>query len=235
MTKHYRYLRTLTVISALLGLAVASWAGSRQQAEPNAPLEDRELTASAKINEPNSPAKDRKSNNSEESRQASGPLIPWDNYRIVVEQNVFSRNRGPRAERTRRQVPVAPPAPDPESYVVLKGIVQEGGEFIAFLEDTQSGRILRVRKGDSIMNGKVKSLTLDSLEYEVGDRTTVVTMGLNLQGGSDGTTFTGMYDLTQMSATAPAEGTTQSQSIPAEGEAEILRQLMERRQQQIGK
>ena len=133
-----------------------------------------------------------------------------------------------------RQVPVAPPAPDPESYVVLKGIVQQGGEFIAFLEDTQSGQIFRVRKGDRVVRGKIKSLTLDSIEYEFEDRATTVAMGLNLQGGRGGTVFTGMYELSQASSTAPAGVAGESSTAPSEDEAEILRQLMERRQQQIG-
>jgi len=171
--------------------------------------------------------------------EGQGPTNPsdsWDTYKIVVERNMFSRQRGARVDRSRteRQVPVAPPAPDPESYVVLKGIVQEDGAFIAFLEDTQSGQILRVRQGDSVVRGKIKALTLDSIEYEFADRTTIVTMGLNLEGGLGGATFTGMYELSQVYSSTPQQGTTESSSPPTEDEAEILRQLMERRQQQIG-
>ena len=165
------------------------------------------------------------------------PENSWGIYKIIVERNMFSRQRRSRTNRPRiqRQVPVAPPAPDPESYVILKGVVQEDGEFIAFLEDTQSGQILRVRQGDSVVRGKIKSLNLDSIEYEFEDKTTTVTMGLNLQGGREGSTFAGMYELSQTYPSTSEEGTSESSAPPSEDEAEILRQLMERRQQQVGK
>ena len=172
-----------------------------------------------------------------EDPEPTGPSDSWDTYKIVVERNMFSRQRGPRVDRSRRQrrqVPVAPPAPDPESYVVLKGIVQEDGAFIAFLEDTQSGQILRVHKGDKVVRGVTTDMGLDSLEYKFEDRTTTVTMGFNLQGDSEGTTFIGMYELSQTYSSTAEEGTTEPSSPPTEDEAEILRQLMERRQQQIG-
>ncbi|UCF17121.1 MAG: hypothetical protein JSW59_06600 [Phycisphaerales bacterium] len=263
MNEHRRYLKILAAMAVLLGLTAAAWPDAGQDTEPNAPTENRQMTAPGDSQEPNTPAENQRLIAQRGSQELTGPgedqempspaeiqeptspgysqgppnpPYSWDTYKIVVERNMFSRQRMPRVDRRRRrQVPVAPPAPEPESYVVLKGIVQQGDTFIAFLEDTQSGQILRVREGDSVVRGRIKTLTLDSIEYEFEDRTTVVTMGLNLQGGRGGTTFTGMYELTQMSATAPAEDTTESSSIPAEDEAEILRQLMERRQQQIGK
>jgi len=242
MKKHCRCLKLLTIPVVLLGLTVAAWSDSGQVREPNTPaegqepnlpLEDQELNSPGPGQEPNTPAEVREPIVPRESGQSANPRDSWGTYRIVVERNMFSRQRGPRITRTRRQVPVAPPAPDPESYVVLKGIVQEDGTFIAFLEDTQSGQIRRVRQGDSVVRGKITSLTLDSIEYEFENRTTTVTMGLNLQGGISGTTFTGMYELTQTSP-ATSTGTTESSTEPSEDEAEMLRQLMERRQQQVG-
>lgn len=226
MNKHCRFLKTFVMLAVLLGLAVEAQSDAGEDPEPNTPGEGRQLTTQGKGQEPIGPQEGQRPTNASDS---------WDTYKIVVERNMFSRQRSPRVDRSRRrQVPVAPPAPDPESYVVLKGIIQEDGAFMAFLEDTQSGQILRVRQGDIVVRGKIKSLTLDSIEYEFEDKTTTVTMGLNLQGGRDGTSFTGMYELLQTSSTTPAEGTTESSTPPSEDEAEILRQLMERRQQQVG-
>jgi len=223
--------------------------------EPNAPVVNQDLTIPSDVPEPNTPAEllrliaemeNQEPNIPEDAseparpdygRDQISPADSWNDYRIVVQRNMFSRQRGPRItrQRTQRTIPVAPPVPDPESYVVLKGIVQEDGEFIAFLEDSQSGQILRVRQGDSVVRGKIKSLSLDSIEYEFEDKTTIVTMGLNLQGGRDGTTFTGMYELSQTYTSTSEEGTSESSAPPSEDEAAILRQLMERRQQQVGK
>ena len=254
MSRHCRYLKIFTILAALLGLAVSTWSDAGECPEPNTPVESQQLTTVGDSQEPNAPAENQQLTAQGESQESSGPgegqELPspgegreqintsqsWDVYKIVVERNMFSRQRGPRVDRSRRrQVPVAPPVPDPESYVVLKGIVQEDGAFIAFLEDTQSGQIRRVRQGDSVVRGKIKALSLDSIEYEFEDKTTTVTMGLNLQGGRDGTVFTGMYELSQTSSTTPAGGTTETSTRPSEDEAEILRQLMERRQQQVGK
>ena len=243
MKRYYRYLKGFTVAAVLLALGFAAWSDAAEGQEPNTPGQAQQTTSPTEDWEPNVPVEDKEVTTAPDGHEPTGPgqgarpigsSDSWDAFRIVVERNMFSRQRGPRVERTRRQVPVAPPAPDPESYVVLKGIVQQDGEFIAFLEDTQSGQIRRVREGDSVVRGKIKTLTLDSIEYESGDRTVTVTMGLNLQGGLGGAAFTGMYDLTQTSATPSAAGTAESSAPATEDEAEILRQLMERRQQQIG-
>ncbi len=224
MKKHYRYLSIFVLAAVLLGLSVAAWSDSGDDREPNVPIQDQEFSI---------PTENSDSPGLGENQGPTDPSASWDKYKIVIERNIFSRQRGPRVERTRRQAPAAPPAPDPESYVVLKGIVQEDGAFIAFLEDTQTGQVLRVREGDSVVRGKIKSLTLDSLEYEFEDRTMTVTMGLNLQGGREGADFTGTYDFSPTSSTTTS-ATTESSAPPSEDEAEILRQLMERRKQQVG-
>ena len=84
----------------------------------------------------------------------------WENYQIILQRNIFSRQCGPLIDRSRRQRMDAPPPPNPESYYVLKGIVQENGVFIAFIENTQLGQILRVRQGDSVARGKVNTFNL---------------------------------------------------------------------------
>ncbi|MEA3226191.1 MAG: hypothetical protein U9Q07_09585, partial [Planctomycetota bacterium] len=90
-----------------------------------------------------------------EGQEPTSQSDSWDTYRIIVERNMFSRQRSPRVDRSRGRQAPAPPAPNPESYVILKGIVQEDGTFIAFLEDTQRGQILRVHKGDKVVRGVI--------------------------------------------------------------------------------
>jgi hypothetical protein len=129
-----------------------------------------------------------------------------------------------------------PPAPNPESYYVLKGIVQEDDVFIAFLEDTRGGQILRVSKGDSVARGIIKALGLDSIEYQFEERTITVTMGYDLEGGRGAVTMTQLYELSQTYSTTPQEDATSAagESSLSGDEADILKQLMERRQQQLG-
>ena len=168
-----------------------------------------------------------------EGRGPANEEDSWAAYRVIVERNMFSRQRGPRVDQSGRQRMNAP-APTPESYYVLKGIVQEDGVFIGFLEDNQRGRILRVRKGDKVARGIITNLTLDSVEYQFGDRTVKVAMGFDLEGGQGRITFDQMYELSQAyTATTSEEGESES-SAPSADEAEIIKQLMERRRQQIG-
>ena len=158
---------------------------------------------------------------------------PWALYKVIVERNMFSRQRGARRGRSDREEMRAPPAPNPESYYLLRGIIQENDEFIGFLEDTRGGQILRVRKGDSVARGVIKALGLDSIEYQLEDHTVTVTMGYDLEGGRGAVTMAQLYELSQTYSTTPQEGATQPSS-PSGDEADILKKLMERRQQQLG-
>ena len=171
-----------------------------------------------------------------EGQELTGQSDSWDAYKIIVERNMFSRQRGPRVDRSNREgrTRTPPPAPNPESYYVLKGVVEENGVFIAFLEDTQRGQILRVCKGDKVVRGAITDMTLDSIEYQFEDRTVTVAMGYDLEGGQGTVTFAQMYELSQAYSSTSEEGTTESSTPPSADEAEILKQLMERRQQQVG-
>ena len=154
----------------------------------------------------------------------------WANYEIILKRNIFSRQRGP--ERTRTQRDDRPRAvPNPESYYRLKGVVQEDGVFIAFVEDTRSSRVLRLRQGDSVARGVVKSLTLDSMVYEFEGQTVTVQMGRDLEGGFGAVTRSELLEWSPSQTSQP-----ETTSEPATGEAaDILKQLMERRKQELGR
>jgi len=158
----------------------------------------------------------------------------WEAFKVIVERNMFSRQRGRRVEQVQGEQMRTPAVMNPESYYVLKGIAQEDGEFVAFLEDTQRGQILRVRKGDKIARGVVTALTLDTIEYQFGERTATVAMGYDLEGGQGVVTLTQMYELSQTYSTTPQQQPSAQPATTSEDEAEILKQLMERRQQQVG-
>lgn len=158
----------------------------------------------------------------------------WASYQIILQRNIFSRQRGPirrrRVERTRRTV-----TRNPESYHILKGIVQEGGTFIAFIENTQNNTVFRLREGESIARGAVKNFTLDSIEYQLEDKTVSVALGRDLEGGQGALSLNRLMEYSATTSTpvsdpnaAPEETTT------SEEEAEILKKLMEQRKQQLG-
>ncbi len=167
-------------------------------------------------------------------QDATGPQDVWAKYEIILTRNIFSRNRTPAQRTELREEPKQVAMPNPESYYVLNGIVQEDNEFVAFVEDKRGGGVLRLRQGDSIARGLVKALSLDTLEYQMADQVTTVRLGCDLEGGYGAVTSA---DLIEWSQTPPA--TTQPapsgpQPPPSGDEAEILRRLMEQRRQELG-
>jgi hypothetical protein len=128
---------------------------------------------------------------------------------------------------------VDPPkiVPNPESYFLLTGVVQEDNHFIAFVEDKRTGTVLRLREGDTVARGLVKSVNLDGLQYQFQDKTISVTMRSDLEGGSGAITAGDLASFSSMAA--PAASSTGT-SAPSADEAEILKRLMEQRQQQLG-
>jgi hypothetical protein len=74
-------------------------------------------------------------------------------------------------------------AAGPEATFVLKGAVDVGGRLTAFIEDLGAKRVMQVAVGEPIARGKVKTITLDSIEYEAaGVAAKRIAVGQNLMG-----------------------------------------------------
>ena len=158
------------------------------------------------------------------------PQDAWQRYQVLIERNIFSRRRGRAPERPLRAAPLPPPRP--ERYIVLTGVVEQGEQHIAFLEDIRAATVIKVQIGDSVLQGQVKKITLDGIEYAKDGSIAAIEIGQNLEGDG-GTT---------MSATgaepAGAEtGTTASALAPAGGAAEaaVLEEMRKRRQKELGR
>lgn len=160
------------------------------------------------------------------------PRDTWAKYQIILQRNIFSRQRGPIRQRRERSRPVV--IRNPESYLVLKGLVQEGDTFIAFVENTQNNTVLRLHEGDSVARGTVKNFTLDSIEYQLEDKTIRVTLGLDLEGGQGTLPMNRLLELSATSSTPSDPNAATQEPVPSEEEAEILKKLMEQRRQQLG-
>jgi hypothetical protein len=168
------------------------------------------------------------------SSRRGGQDDQWAKYDIILTRNIFSRQRAAPQRQEVRTEPVRA-LPNPEAYLLLKGVVQENGQFLAFVEDTQGGSVLRLRQGDRVARGAVKSLTLDALEYEFEGKTVPVSVGSDLEGGRGAAASEGLLDWSSLPSSA-AQPTTgpQPPAAPSANEAEILKRLMEQRKQQLG-
>lgn len=184
-------------------------------------------------------------------------------YRILLERNIFSRDRRPYVPERERSTYEAPPPPI-ESTLVLLGIGRQRGQTLAFVEDTLTGRIERYAVSSPIARGHVQSLTLDFLVYardakeEVSDpnapaegetarvnpppQLTKVWIGQTLMGETSAgspsfrTTSTGTgAEFFATPTTGASQGAGDSTTPAGEGgQSDILKRLLERRRQELG-
>jgi hypothetical protein len=165
---------------------------------------------------------------------AAGPQDAWAQYQIIMQRNIFSRQRGPIRPKQLSESPRRIVVPNPESYFLLKGIAQKADKFVAFIEDTRNNGVLQLREGDSVARGIVKSFTLDSIEYQRQDQVVRVALGRDLEGGQGAVTINRLLELSTKSPAAGVQKGASAEPTPSGDEAEILKKLMEQRKQQLG-
>jgi hypothetical protein len=107
-----------------------------------------------------------------------------DRYGVLSEHNIFMQKRGipPRpayVPSTQRFETSRPPA---EATFVLTGIVLEEGQFRAYVEDTSTGRVIRLAVGDTVARGHVLEIAIDAIAYDLNGQGTWITVGSDLRG-----------------------------------------------------
>jgi hypothetical protein len=153
-----------------------------------------------------------------QARDRSTPA-GFEDYQVVVDQNMFLRERGRRPEPPpqEREPEERPPEPEPqrpEQWYVLRGLVFEGEEPLAFFENTQQGVTRAYRAGDPLLNGRIESISLMGVEYVADEQRVQVGLGRDL----DGERSTAVAGAGTGSA-APSNGTaTGGSELPAGGD-----------------
>ena len=146
----------------------------------------------------------------------AAPQAVWDKYKVLIERNMFLKERA-RATRRPATTTAARPSHPPEHYVMVTGITRQAEAYIAFLENTSDGRTTRVRAGSEIAGGRIADISMDAVTFEKDGRTTKVELGKSLDGGAAAAS----------SGAAPA-------STPASGdEMSIIERMRLRRAGQI--
>lgn len=110
---------------------------------------------------------------------------PDERYQVLVDQNIFMRQRGRRTSSPATTSPTSRPAArTPEQSLVLTGVVFEDGEFRAYFEDLGKSSVVRVSNGDAIARGTVAAIMIDAVAYESDDGVRWIEFGQDLTGGS---------------------------------------------------
>ena len=161
----------------------------------------------------------------------------WDGYKVIVEKNIFSRNRWQQAEKTVMQGRATAPARvrAPESSFVLRGITRDEDGFIAFIEDTRTYNMARTRVGDSVTEGTVKDMTLDHMAFELNGEMHQIEIGMDLGGTAPQATKIGPAAFVPSGGISPQGETDSAKDAPSKEETEdILKRLREKRQRELG-
>lgn len=96
----------------------------------------------------------------------AGKAPSWDDYRLLVDRNIFRRDRRAARAYTPRSPASMPVAYDSDASIVLTGIARHDGQFVAFLEDAGAGTLRRAGVGQAAGKGRIVAITLDQIEYD---------------------------------------------------------------------
>ena len=186
----------------------------------------------------------------------------WDRYRILVDRNMFLRDRSRARPVAAPRTAEAPPAPaDSDQRLVLRGVARRDGVHVAFFENTRAETLVNVRAGDAIGQGRAKAIRIEGVEYERGGKVRTVLIGTTLAGGAPPAlaarakppapkapsaarprATTGPASAPATQTTQPAQPTTQPAAPPAPGPAseasesetnDILERMRRRREREL--
>lgn len=159
----------------------------------------------------------------------------YDRYKVIYEQNVFSRDRRPprQDEPSSRQVRTTTVL----SIYVLRGIAAEAsrGHRFALVEEQISGESKRVGVGTTILGGRIKDIHLNYVLFEEDGTTRKIRVGEEFGKASSTvvTTASEPADTNEPTGDALPKEEKADESPPTD-ENELLKKLMERRKQELG-
>jgi hypothetical protein len=149
-----------------------------------------------------------------------------EQYGLIVERNIFARDRSVRSRLTGPTTRAAPARP--EQSLVLTGVVRlelgggEEDEYLVFIEDVRVGTTQKFRVGDKIAQGIVRSIGFDSIEYEGNGRIVKVEIGNNLD-----------REVTMASSASAASSTQPSVLGTDSGSGDVVERMRRRRAEEL--
>jgi hypothetical protein len=102
---------------------------------------------------------------------ADGSALPAE-FTILQTHNAFAPGT-PQGHR---------PLGGPEALLIFKGVVGAGADFTAFIENQAARQVIQAVVGDAVARGRIKSIDLDAIVYEVGGNSRRIEVGQNLNG-----------------------------------------------------
>jgi len=180
------------------------------------------------------------------------PGNSWDEYRVLMERNIFLRDRRRPMLRRPSPRPAEPVVRDSDGDIVLIGVGRRDGEFVAFFENVATRVTTRVAAGQAVGKGRVQAITLDGVGYDRDGTVTRIDIGHALPGGrfarqtvSSGEPASTQPGESPLPTTEPSGDTAAPQidtrPVPprsgagSDDIADILKRMRQRREQELRK
>lgn len=207
---------------AALALAASPSTGPESQPATAATTDTRPSTQPA-----SAPAMQTASSRTTAARPFLTPAASWETYRVLAEKNMFlkDRTRPPARGRTRTASPRD--TRSDEECTTLMGIVWQGQQWVAFLEDVRTGKVQRAAAGDAVCHGTLGLVTLDAVQYCVAEATSTISVGKTL-AGTGPASQAATTGATSETASEPATGAASSSSPTND----VLERMRQRRAQE---
>jgi hypothetical protein len=155
-------------------------------------------------------------------------------FRIISERNIFDPNRSSRSRGDRRERERERPSRT-ESFALVGTMSYEKGWF-AFFDGTSSDFRKVVQPADSIAGYKVADIAPDYVKLAGNGQEVQLRVGMQMKRQDEGEWVSGerteSFDRTNTTASA---GTTNETSTATGPESDILKKLMQQREQELNK
>ena len=181
------------------------------------------------------------------------PKLIAPNYQIIAENNLFrplgwKKEAPPPAKPAPTPAPKPiveiPPAPPPLTYtLVLTGIVQNGSDRMAVIEDRQHNEGAFLRRGEMLKDVLVRDILAEHIKLVRGETTVQLFLGESIEYGIDGrllfdTTGTAKMpkptDQTNKPSPPPVGGASLPRPSPTGGDGQsLIERMRERRRREL--
>ena len=174
------------------------------------------------------------------------PAAPIANeYAVLLTRSIFSKYPSRPIRASDRGGPTVTPAEaeraqaeararQQETTLAYRGAMLDGSQWIAFIEDTTAGKMLRKHVGDPLGPGKIAQISYENIVYQKGDATQKVEIGQNLRGITVAASSLAASTAPTTQPGGSASPSPSAASPAPSGESDIERRLRERRQREGG-
>ncbi|MCF7954270.1 MAG: hypothetical protein K9M75_00570 [Phycisphaerae bacterium] len=162
-----------------------------------------------------------------------------ESYSVIIQRNIFSRDRSVRKPKpidVRPSEPNIVSAPDIAFIYILRGVAIDTKNKIAFIENQSSGEFFQVSVGEQVDGMVIKAINSDRVVFDKNKSEVEIMVGMDMSGvipGAPANTKASGSLGSSSSSSSSSGGKVSSPAIQDADEAEILRQMLERRKNQL--